>query len=157
MALKLSLKANERIIAGGAVLRNATGKTVELTVENEVPLLREKEILSEAKADTPCKRVYFVIQLMYIDGQNLPKYQKLYWDLARDILNAAPSTTGMFIGQFVCFVLEGDGDITAFVSFITQALDSRGKAIQRGFDRFIVHVLAGLFGKHLMDQRGLAV
>jgi flagellar biosynthesis repressor protein FlbT len=96
MALKLSLKANERIIAGGAVLRNATGKTVELVVENEVPLLREKEILSEAMADSPCKRVYFVIQLMYIDGQNLAKYQKLYWDLARDILNAAPSTTAMF-------------------------------------------------------------
>ena len=95
MALKLSLKANERIIAGGAVLRNATGKTVELVVENEIPLLREKEILSEAKADTPCKRVYFVIQLMYIDGQNLPKYQKLYWELARDVMNAAPSTTGL--------------------------------------------------------------
>jgi flagellar biosynthesis repressor protein FlbT len=95
MALKLSLKANERIIAGGAVLRNATGKTVELIVENEIPLLREKEILSEARADTPCKRVYFVIQLMYIDGQNLPKYQKLYWELARDVMNAAPSTTGL--------------------------------------------------------------
>ena len=96
MALKLSLKANERIIAGSAVLRNVTGKTVELVVENEIPLLREKEILSEAKADTPCKRVYFVIQLMYIDGQNLPKYQKLYWELARDVMNAAPSTTGFF-------------------------------------------------------------
>lgn len=96
MALKLSLKANERIIAGGAVLRNATGKTVEMIVENEVPLLREKEILSEAMADTPCKRVYFVIQLMYVDAQHLPKYQELYWDLARDILKAAPSTTGLF-------------------------------------------------------------
>jgi flagellar protein FlbT len=96
LALKLSLKANERIIAGGAVLRNATGRTVELVVENEVPLLREKEILSEAMADSPCKRVYFVIQLMYIDGQNLAKYQKLYWDLAHDVMNAAPSTTVMF-------------------------------------------------------------
>lgn len=96
MALKLSLKANERVIAGGAVLRNATGKTIELMVENEVPLLREKEILSEAHADTPCKRVYFVIQLMYIDGGNLPRYQELYWDLARDIINAAPSTTSLF-------------------------------------------------------------
>ena len=96
MGLKLSLKANERIIAGGAVLRNATGRTVELVVENEVPLLREKEILSEAMADSPCKRVYFVIQLMYIDGQNLAKYQKLYWDLAHDVMNAAPSTTVMF-------------------------------------------------------------
>jgi len=96
MALKLSLKANERVIAGGAVVRNATGRTIVLMVESEAPLLREKEILSEAKADTPCKRVYFVIQLMYIDGKNLPRYQKLYWALTREILNAAPSTNGMF-------------------------------------------------------------
>jgi len=96
MALKLSLKANERVIAGGAVVRNATGRTVMLAVESEVPHLREKEILSEAKVDTPCKRVYVVIQLMYIDGKNLPRYQKLYWALTREILNAAPSTTGMF-------------------------------------------------------------
>ncbi len=96
MALKLSLKANERVIAGGAVMRNATGRTVVLMVESKVPLLREREILSEAQADTPCKRVYFVIQLMYIDGQNLPRYQKVYWALTREILNAAPSTTGMF-------------------------------------------------------------
>jgi flagellar protein FlbT len=96
MALKLSLKANERVIAGGAVVRNATGKTIEIMVENEVPLLREKEILSEAKANTPCKRVYFVIQLMYIDGENLGKYQKLYWELAQDIIHAAPSTTERF-------------------------------------------------------------
>jgi len=34
--------------------------------------------------------------LMYVDGQNLAKYQDLYWDLARDILKAAPSTTAVF-------------------------------------------------------------
>jgi len=96
MALKLSLKANERVIAGGAVVRNATGKTIEIMVENKVPLLREKGILSEAKANTPCKRVYFVIQLMYIDGENLGKYQKLYWELDQDIIHAAPSTTERF-------------------------------------------------------------
>jgi flagellar biosynthesis repressor protein FlbT len=96
MALKLSMKADERIIAGGAVLRNATGKTVDLVVENEVPLLREKDILSESHADTPCKRVYFVIQLMYVDNQNIGKHQKIYWDLVRDIIQAAPSTTPMF-------------------------------------------------------------
>jgi flagellar protein FlbT len=96
MALKLTLKANERIVAGGAVLRNATGKSVDLVVENEVPLLREKEILSESKANTPCRRVYFVIQLMYIDAANRAKHQKLYWELTQEILHAAPSTTGMF-------------------------------------------------------------
>ena len=96
MALKLSLKADERIIAGGAVIRNISGRTIDLSIENEIPLLKERDILSEAKADSPCKRVYFVIQLMYVDGQNLPKYHKIYWDLAKDIINAAPSTTSFF-------------------------------------------------------------
>jgi flagellar biosynthesis repressor protein FlbT len=96
MALKLTLKADERIIAGGAVLRNNTGKSIQVSVENEVPVLREKEILSEAKAVTPCKRVYLTVQLMYIDEQNLPRYQKIYWELAREIIVAAPSTTAAF-------------------------------------------------------------
>jgi flagellar protein FlbT len=96
MALKLTLKADERIIAGGAVLRNTTGKSIQVSVENEVPVLREKEILSEAKAVTPCKRVYLTVQLMYIDEQNLPRYQKIYWELAREIIEAAPSTAAAF-------------------------------------------------------------
>lgn len=96
MPLKLILKSNERVIAGGAVLRNTTGKSIQVSIENEVPVLREKEILSEPKADTPCKRVYLVVQLMYVDEQNLQKYQKIYWDLAREIIGAAPSTTGYF-------------------------------------------------------------
>ena len=96
MALKLTLKADERIIAGGAVLRNTTGRSIHVSVENEVPVLREKEILSEAKAVTPCKRVYLTVQLMDIDEQNLPRYQKIYWELAREIIVAAPSTAAAF-------------------------------------------------------------
>ena len=96
MALKITLKANERIIAGGAVIKNTTGRNIELAIENEIPLLREKDILSEAKADTPCKKVYVAIQLMYVDRQNLAKYHAIYWELAREVINAAPSTSSMF-------------------------------------------------------------
>ncbi len=96
MALKIMLKAAERIIAGGAVIKNTTGKSIELSIENEVPLLREKDILSEAKADTPCKKVYVAIQLMYIDHENLSKYHTIYWELAREVINAAPSTSPTF-------------------------------------------------------------
>jgi flagellar protein FlbT len=96
MALKLTLKADERVIAGGAVLKNTSGKTMEISIENEAPVLREKDILSEPHADTPCKRVYLAVQLMYIDEMNLPRYQKLYWELAREIMAAAPSTATFF-------------------------------------------------------------
>ncbi len=91
MALKITLKANERLVAGGAVIRNTSGKC-ELVIENNVPILREREILSEKKATTPCRRIYFIIQLMYIDEANIAEYHKTYWSLVNDVVQAAPST-----------------------------------------------------------------
>ncbi|GFO65344.1 flagellar biosynthesis repressor FlbT [Geomonas paludis] len=91
MSLKITLKSNERLIVGGAVVRNG-GKGTVLFIENTVPILREKDILGEKDITTPCKRVYFTIQLMYIDEPNVPNYVKAYSELAAEILKAAPST-----------------------------------------------------------------
>ncbi|GFO68494.1 putative flagellum biosynthesis repressor protein FlbT 1 [Geomonas limicola] len=91
MALKISLKSNERLIVGGAVVRNG-GKGTVLYIENTTPILREKDILGEKDADTPCKRVYFTIQLMYIDESNVPQYRLAFSELAGEVLKAAPST-----------------------------------------------------------------
>lgn len=91
MALKISLKPHERLIIGGAVITNGGGKA-ELLVENSVPILREKDILREQDADSPCKRIYFTIQLMYVDEKNLVEYHNAYWKLVRDLIDAAPST-----------------------------------------------------------------
>ena len=91
MSLKITLKNNERLIIGGAVVRNG-GKGTVLFIENTIPILREKDILGEKDATTPCRRVYFTIQLMYIDEPNVPKYVSAYSELAGDILKAAPST-----------------------------------------------------------------
>jgi flagellar protein FlbT len=97
MSLKITLKSNERLIVGGAVVRNG-GKGTVLFIENTIPILREKDILGERDASTPCKRVYFTLQLMYIDEANVPQYRKAYADLAGEILKAAPSTAS-FIEQ----------------------------------------------------------
>lgn len=94
MALKITLKPKERIIISGAVLANES-RTAEFVIENQVPVLREKDIMSEKAADTPCRRIYFVIQLMYIDENNLATHQDTYWKLVRDVLAAAPSTLGL--------------------------------------------------------------
>ena len=91
MPLKIALKPRERLILGGAVVRNGnTG--ARLTVENEVPILREHDILSQRETTSPCRRIYFVIQLMYVDEANLDVHLRLYQELLRDILEAAPST-----------------------------------------------------------------
>ena len=91
MSLEISLKTNERLIVGGAVVKNG-GKGTVLYIENTVPILREKDIMGEKDANTPCKRVYFSIQLMYIDEPNVPRYRSAYDGLAAEIVQAAPST-----------------------------------------------------------------
>jgi flagellar biosynthesis repressor protein FlbT len=94
MALKLALKSGERIVIGGAVIINGSNSKCELIVENNAPVLREKDILSEKGANSPCSRIYFCIQLMYLDLENLNIHSDTYWKLVKQVLNAAPSMTG---------------------------------------------------------------
>jgi len=91
MSLKITLKPHERIILSGAVVTNGESKC-ELLIENKVTLLREKDIMGEEEADSPSRRIYFTVQLMYIDNDNLAAHHKMYWQLVRDVIQAAPST-----------------------------------------------------------------
>jgi len=91
MALKITLKPQEKLIVGGAVIINGKTKS-DLIIENNVPILREKDIMAIKDADTPCKKIYFTIQLMYVDEKNLAEHHKSYWELVKDVVAAAPST-----------------------------------------------------------------
>lgn len=95
MALKIILKPREKMIIGGAVLTNGSHSNCDLVIENKIPVLRQKDIMNEADADSPCRRLYFVIQLMYIDKENISRYTNQYWNFVQDIVHAAPSTTGI--------------------------------------------------------------
>ena len=95
MSLKITLKPQEKMILGGAVISNGNNAGCHLIIENKVPILREKDILSETDADTPCRRLYFSIQLMYIDEENQAFHQDNYWSLVKELITAAPSTVGL--------------------------------------------------------------
>ena len=92
MALKISLRPHEKIVIAGAVITNGE-KRCELVIENQVPILREKDMMREDEADTPCRRIYFVVQLMYFDEENIKNHHENYWRLVKDVLAAAPSMT----------------------------------------------------------------
>jgi flagellar protein FlbT len=94
VALKISLKPDEKIFIGGAVVQNGSS-FVELSILNDIPLLREKDILSEQESDTTCKRIYLCVQLMYMDTANIHTYQQNYRILIDEVLKAAPSTVGL--------------------------------------------------------------
>ena len=92
MPLRLDLKPHEKLFIGGAVIENGESRS-SITVLNDVPILREKDILTEAEANTPCKRIYLCVQLMYMDPVGFEKYQHLFTSLAKEVVQAAPSTS----------------------------------------------------------------
>jgi flagellar protein FlbT len=63
MPLKLKLSAHERLVVNGAVLVNGDYRTT-LLVRNFSHIMREKDVLQEADANTPTKRLYFLVQAM---------------------------------------------------------------------------------------------
>lgn len=92
MALKLTLKANEKIVVGGAVLRNGGSRNAEIYVENNVPILRQKDILTARNANSPARRIYFAVQLMYIDGENCESYIETFLALSKELTDSVKST-----------------------------------------------------------------
>jgi flagellar biosynthesis repressor protein FlbT len=90
MALKVELKPGERIILGECVITNHDQRT-RLLIEGQMPILREKDILTPELADTPAKRIYLAVQLMYT-SRDPCSHHEVYFALVRDILEAAPST-----------------------------------------------------------------
>ena len=90
MALKVELKPNERILIGEAVITNCNQRSW-LVIEGTSPILREKDILTAARADTPAKRIYLAVQLMYT-SRDPRAHHEIYFTLVRDTLSAAPST-----------------------------------------------------------------
>ena len=90
MALRIELKPGERILIGETVLVNGDQRTTFL-VEGQAPILREKDILTPELADTPAKRIYLAVQLMYT-SRDPRAHHDVYFALIRDIVQAAPST-----------------------------------------------------------------
>jgi flagellar biosynthesis repressor protein FlbT len=105
MALKVELKPNERIIVGNAVIRNGEQRT-RFFIEGDAPILREKDILTPTTADTPGKKVYLAVQLMYLQN-DLSTHNEIYFPLVRDFLSAAPSAMP-FIADINNRILSGD-------------------------------------------------
>ncbi len=105
MALKVELKPNERIIVGNAVIRNGEQRT-RFFIEGDAPILREKDILTPRTADTPAKRIYLAVQLMYLTG-DLSNHNEAYFPLVKDFLQAAPSSMPLIADVNNC-ILSGD-------------------------------------------------
>ena len=73
MALKLSLKPGEKFVLNGAVVQNGDRRGV-LVLQNKASVLREKDIMQPTEVNTPARRIYFPIMMMYLDENDAAKY-----------------------------------------------------------------------------------
>ncbi len=104
MPLKIELKPNESIIIGEALITNADAR-IRFYIEGDVPILREKFILRQKDANTPSKRIYFVVQQMYLSNSANQELENLYLEYVKDLQEAAPSL-GEFLNQINTSVAE---------------------------------------------------
>lgn len=95
MALVIDLKPGEKILIGSAVITNDAQRT-RLHIEGDTPILREKDVMKEEDANTPCKKAYFLIQCMYL-ARNPSVYHEKYFATIKEIQHAAPKLSFFFL------------------------------------------------------------
>ena len=97
MALKVELKPHERIIIGSCVVTNTDQRARLLIDGDNIPILREKDILTPETADTPAKLIYLAVQLMYISPDAHANHGT-YFNLIRDLVTAVPNAWPLIEG-----------------------------------------------------------
>ncbi|UYO00688.1 MAG: flagellar biosynthesis repressor FlbT [Devosia sp.] len=90
MALKVELKPGEKLLVGNCIITNSDQRT-RLFIDGKAPILREKDILTSETANSPAKRIYLAIQLMYIE-EDSSKAERAYTDMSREFVAAVPSS-----------------------------------------------------------------
>lgn len=87
MALKLSLKPDEKIVINGTVIANGDRRAT-LIVHNKASILRAKDIMQEEEAVTPAKRIYFSVMLMYMEDSKIDSYHDEFALRMTEFMNA---------------------------------------------------------------------
>jgi flagellar protein FlbT len=86
MPLKIQLKPKERVIINGAVIEGHDDARTEIVVLNNASVMRQKHILQQEEANTPVKRLYFALQMLYIeDRENHEPYKKSFEQYHKDL------------------------------------------------------------------------
>lgn len=134
MGLKVELKPGERFILGECMVTNGDQRT-RLLIDGQAPILREKDIMTAAQADSPAKRIYFVVQLMYT-ARDPSTHHATYFALMRDLVQAAPSAWPHVV-EVSNHILSGEmykalKSAKALIAYEKELLDnaSRGESVR---------------------------
>jgi flagellar protein FlbT len=91
LPLKLSLKPGERFVLNGAVVQNGDRRGV-LILQNKASVLREKDIMQSEEVNSPARRVYFPVMMMYLDEVGAEKYHDEFVRRLSEFMNVITNT-----------------------------------------------------------------
>jgi flagellar biosynthesis repressor protein FlbT len=93
MPLRVELKPFERIVIGESVIINSGNRTSFL-IDGEVPILRDKDTVTAETANTPAKRLYHCVQVMYLKN-DVARYRASYLSAVDELRRAVPGSDDM--------------------------------------------------------------
>jgi flagellar biosynthesis repressor protein FlbT len=91
MPLKLSLKPGEKLVLNGAVLSNGDRRAT-LLLENKASVLREKDIMQPEQANSPARRIYFPVMMMYLDNSHSAEWYNEFVLRMTEFMGAVSNT-----------------------------------------------------------------
>ena len=91
MPLRVELKPFERIVIGESVIINSATRTSFL-IDGDTPILREKDTVTEETANTPARRLYYCVQMLYLKN-DAGRYRELYPRRLAELRAAAGAVT----------------------------------------------------------------
>ncbi|WP_300973717.1 flagellar biosynthesis repressor FlbT [Sphingomonas sp. LHG3406-1] len=92
MTLRISLRDGEKVVINGAVIR--ASRRTDLAIESKVTILRGREIMSPAEANTPARALYFHTMMAYLDPEGIEEHHRRIIDTLGSVTRLAPCGTG---------------------------------------------------------------
>lgn len=92
MPLKLSLKPHEKFVLNGAVVQNGDRRGV-LLLQNKASVLREKDIMQADEANSPSRRIYFPVMMMYLNESDASSYHEEFIRRLQEFMGAIINPT----------------------------------------------------------------
>jgi flagellar biosynthesis repressor protein FlbT len=119
MPLRVELKPFERIVIGESVITNSATRTCFL-IDGETPILRERDTVTAETANTPARRLYLCVQMMYLKNDPA-RYREAYLGYAAALREADPAASEL--------IAAVDGHVS--VGSLYRALKDIRKLIKR--------------------------
>jgi flagellar protein FlbT len=128
--LAVKLKPGERLVVNGAVLHNGNTRNV-LYFANRASILRERDVMQVEQAVTPTSRVYYVVQLMLLNPEDVQStYIVTFEQLMAPLLRTFKSPP-ILKALTDCVHWVGEGDYYKALAALRPVLDYEAKLLNQ--------------------------